>query len=100
MALKSPLVDVNRETMRSLVQEVLDSVVEVLYAKNQDYGDAWQAHGIASVLVRLSDKSLRLENLDGKEALVVDEQVADTLIDIIGYSILGLMYENARKGIV
>ena len=65
--------------------------------KNADYGDAWQKHGLAGVLVRISDKALRLQNLEGKEALVVDEKVDDTLMDIAGYALLGLLKERSKR---
>jgi len=65
-------------------------IVDLVLAKNHDYGDAWQKHGLAGVLVRISDKALRLENLEGKEALVVEAE-ADTLRDIAGYALLGLL---------
>jgi hypothetical protein len=40
----------------------------------------------------LADKFFRVENVDGKEALITNETVAKTLIDAIGYSLLGLVY--------
>lgn len=65
-------------------------VRETVLAKNHDYGSAYQRHGVAGILVRLSDKALRLENLQGHAALVVDESARDTLLDIAGYALLGM----------
>ena len=76
--------------------ELAQDVVLLLLEKNADYGDAWQKHGVAGVLVRISDKSLRLKNLVGQEALVVDEKVEDTLMDIAGYALLGLLKERQK----
>lgn len=84
---------VNRE---SLEREMAD-VIDLLLRKNADYGDAWQKHGVAGVLVRISDKALRLQNLSGREALVVDEKIEDTLRDIAGYAFLGLLKEHERS---
>lgn len=81
---------------RQELESILDEVIEIILRKNADYGDAWQRHGVAGVLVRLSDKSLRLQNLEGREALVVDESVTDTLIDIVGYAALGLLHQRSR----
>jgi hypothetical protein len=82
---------VTRESLERIAADVIDLVLR----KNSDYGDAWQKHGIAGVLVRLSDKALRLETLsDGRTALVTDEQWSDTLRDIAGYALLGLLLEG------
>lgn len=74
-----------------------DEIVTLLMEKNADYGDAWQKHGVAGVLVRISDKSLRLQNLEGREALVVDETIRDTLRDIAGYALLGLLKVESQQ---
>ena len=60
--------------------------------KNADYQDSWQRQGLGGCLVRLADKFFRVENVNGKEALITNETVAKTLIDAIGYSMLGLVY--------
>lgn len=81
---------VTREALEAVASDLIDRVL----MKNEDYGNAWQRHGIAGVLVRVSDKALRLENLaDGREAIVIDETWADTLRDIAGYALLGLLRE-------
>lgn len=85
-------------TRESLEKEASD-IVDLLLAKNADYGDAWQKHGLAGVLIRISDKSLRLENLNGREAVVVDEAVEDTLRDIAGYALLGLLRGRGKKDV-
>ncbi len=76
---------------------IAQDVAMLVLEKNADYGDAWQKHGLAGVLVRISDKALRLQNLEGKEALVVDEKVDDTLMDIAGYALLGLLKERSKQ---
>lgn len=79
----------------NVLNEVCQEVIQIVLSKNNDYGDAWQKQGIAGVMVRLSDKLCRVESLsDGREVLIADEKLQDTLIDAIGYSILGLLYLN------
>lgn len=80
------------------IDRVFEKVKKILLKKNHDYGDAWQRHGAVGVMVRLSDKSLRLESLSSKEALVLDENISDTLFDIIGYSVLGLLWYGESVG--
>lgn len=78
---------------------------DLYYKKSNDYGDSFGATyrqlGIASALVRISDKYNRLMSLGtGKEQMVNDESIRDTLIDLANYSlmtILELDYENRKK---
>jgi len=75
------------------LQKVMQGCIELIMRKNKDYGDAWQKHGIVGVGVRISDKAVRLETLsDGREALVVDEDINETLRDVLSYCALGLLY--------
>lgn len=83
---------VSEETLREKTEEI----IQLLLRKNTDYGNAWEKHGVAGVLVRISDKALRLKNLEGKEALVVDEGIRDTLRDIAGYALLGLLKKDSE----
>jgi len=82
---------------REAATEVSEDIVDLLCIKNHDYGDAWRKHGIAGILVRISDKSLRLITLNGQEALVVNESSEDTLRDIAGYAIFGLIALKEQK---
>lgn len=70
-----------------------------LLAKNKDYGSsAWATPALAphltcgeSILVRMSDKIHRINNLLGQAddgLAVTDETVNDTFLDLAGYSLL------------
>lgn len=84
------------EVTRQALLDICLSVVGKIMEKNADYGDAWQAQGMNGSMVRLADKLYRVENLaDGREMLVQGESLEDTLIDAIGYSLLGLLYIRA-----
>lgn len=70
--------------------------LNALYArKNADYGDSfsksYKEYGLASVCMRLDDKLNRLKSLRKKEALVADESIGDTLIDLANYAIMTLV---------
>lgn len=68
-------------------------VIELVLDKNEDYGDSWQASGILGVLCRISDKLMRVETIsDGRQALVANEGIGNTLLDTIGYSMLALLW--------
>lgn len=89
--LKKVTVETLNNFVGSLVKKA-DPIIDILLKKNSDYGDAWQRYDIFTPLIRLNDKLLRVENLSsGKTALVPDESVADTLVDIVGYGLLALL---------
>lgn len=63
-----------------------DHLAGTLYSKNQ-------AYGLSVIGVRLSDKYNRIEHLiTNHELKENDESLEDTLLDLAGYSILGLKY--------
>lgn len=64
--------------------------------KNHDYGDSFHTtyleEGMAMPRIRLSDKLNRFKMLSkGKDALVNDESIRDTLIDLANYAIMTVM---------
>lgn len=70
-------------------------VLPVLIRKQRDYGhENIRRFGRKGLIVRLHDKVARLENLleSGKEPS--NESIKDTLLDIVGYSAIGIMWEE------
>lgn len=76
---------------RDSIGVVFDDVTETLICKNTDYGNVWEKNGVVGLLVRLGDKLTRLETISNRRALVADETVRDTLVDIIGYATLAIL---------
>jgi hypothetical protein len=76
-------------------QELLDNLHELYINKNHDYGDSvhdtYIKYGLTSFLVRLEDKLNRARTLSNKEALINDEKINDTLLDMANYAILAVM---------
>ena len=74
--------------------EILNTVIK----KQRDYGHKNIAKfGITGLVIRVHDKVARVENLMKKEKYVnavLDETMLDTLMDIIGYSIIAYMWLN------
>lgn len=60
-------------------------------AKNADYGDAFRAHGIAGVMVRIGDKTMRAIRVSLNTIQVETETLRDTLLDLHNYSAMALM---------
>jgi hypothetical protein len=82
------------EQMRFVQTEGL----ELFKKKNQDYGDAFAEYGIVGVLVRMGDKIKRLQSIsNNKIALVDDEKMRDTLIDLHNYAAMAIMLLDEKK---
>lgn len=78
-----------------LHKKIISDMHEVYLAKNNDYGnsvhDTYKKYGMTSFLVRMEDKLNRLYSLSMKKAMVQDEKIEDTLLDLANYSILAIM---------
>ena len=79
-----------------------DKLAATLQEKNQAYGDSFtesvDKFGKTVIAVRLSDKFNRICNLIKRGELKEnDESLEDTLLDMAGYSILGLKWLNEHK---
>ena len=79
-----------------------DKLAATLEAKNQAYGDSFtkslDEDGLLVLKIRLGDKFNRISELikNGKFK-ENDESLEDTLLDMAGYSILGLKYLEEHK---
>lgn len=76
-------------------KELLDSLHNLYIAKNRDYGDSvhdtYEKYGLVSFLVRLEDKLNRARTLSKQAAVVQDEKIEDTLMDMANYAILAVI---------
>lgn len=80
-------------------QEILlTHVVTTVIKKQRDYGHNNIAKfGITGLVIRVHDKVARTENLlmkQNHENAVEDESLFDTLMDIVGYSVIAFMWLN------
>ena len=78
-------------------KDYTNHLAEILQEKNQAYGDSFTKSvddfGKTVIAVRLSDKFNRICNLIKRgEDKENDESLEDTLLDLAGYSILGLKW--------
>lgn len=78
-------------------KEIIDSMHDLYVRKNKDYGDSvhdtYERYGMTSFLVRMEDKLNRVKTLTDNNAiaLVSDEKIEDTLIDLANYAILAII---------
>jgi len=80
------------------LDKILNKIKDTILMKNKRYGNSFhqtiEEYGVMALLIRLTDKLNRL-----KTAYQYRESMEDTLIDIAGYAILGLIeLENIKNG--
>lgn len=85
------------------IDGILASVTDILLKKNQDYGGASFDLGLNGNMVHLWDKVRRYRSLIERQMKSSSgqpnfESIEDTLRDIIGYSVIGLLiFEQETK---
>lgn len=76
-------------------KEFCDYLNNLYIEKNHDYGDSvhdtFLKYGLTSFLVRMEDKLNRARTLNTKDALVNDEKITDTLLDLANYAIIAVI---------
>lgn len=79
-------------TFNEACESVVLDLADLISAKQYDYGkDNILGFGEQGLVVRLWDKINRLKNLIWNNQRPKNESVEDTLNDIAGYAIIGLM---------
>lgn len=76
------------------LKKISDEVIDILLKKNEDYEGASFDLGLNGNMVHLWDKTKRYRNLIEKKNLGITpnyESIEDTLKDIIGYAMIGLV---------
>lgn len=83
------------------IRQIALEIAQLVEKKNHDYDNSFDKtmdkYGDTAYFLRIEDKLNRLINLSKKQAKVSDENVEDTLKDIIGYTLLMLNYKNKKK---
>lgn len=74
-----------------------EDLISTLIKKQRDYGHHNIAkYGREGLIIRVHDKLARLENLTKNDTIssAQNEPVSDTILDIAGYSAIGMMWES------
>lgn len=83
------------------IKKITDEVTKILLKKNADYGSASFDLGLNGNMVHIWDKTRRYRTLvENKDKAPNFESIEDTLRDIIGYAVIGLIIlenENSSK---
>lgn len=82
-------------------KKIIMRLHKLFIQKSTDYGrsthDTYEKYGLTSFLVRLEDKLNRARTISKQEALVKDEKIEDTLLDMANYAILAVMELRGYK---
>ena len=72
--------------------------LNIFTKKNHDYGDSFATYGPTGVIVRIGDKIQRLHSITRKGiAMVNDESIRDTLMDLHNYCAMAIMLMDEDK---
>ncbi|MCU7549817.1 DUF1599 domain-containing protein [Chitinophagaceae bacterium LB-8] len=84
------------------LKSITEEVIQVLLKKNEDYGGASFDLGLNGNMVHLWDKVKRYKTLIEKKLCQGEapnfESIQDTLRDIIGYALIGLVILDSENG--
>lgn len=79
-------------------REVQNESFELFKKKNNDYGNAFEEFGTIGILVRMNDKIKRAMTISSnKIALIDDESMRDTLVDLHNYCALAVSLIDKEK---
>ena len=77
-------------------KNIAKGMIETYVRKNHDYGNSFDKSldkfGLVASVVRIGDKMNRIESLVQKKAMVQDESIRDTLLDMANYAIMTVMW--------
>jgi hypothetical protein len=97
---------VTRDDLFILHTQLCREAKKLMVAKNHDYSSktdpfrSFRMFGGKGILVRMGDKLTRLESfMDKGELKVKDENVRDTVLDLINYSVLlyGYLQDGGKQ---
>lgn len=82
-------------------KDIVKGMIETYVRKNHDYGNSFDKSldkfGLVASVVRIGDKMNRIESLVQKKAMVQDESIRDTLLDMANYAIMTVMWVDNQK---
>ncbi|MFT3995657.1 MAG: DUF1599 domain-containing protein [Dysgonomonas sp.] len=88
----SDSVDMSVDEVMSLYDKHMTQTKELMYAKNHDYDEAWRAMRISSYTDLILTKIYRTKQIEeNKGATIVSEGIDANYMDMVNYSLFGLI---------
>lgn len=82
-------------------KDLTGKMCETYIRKNHDYGNSFDKSldkfGLVASAVRIGDKMNRIESLVQEKAMVQDESIKDTLLDMASYCVMTIMWLNNNR---
>lgn len=89
---KSVPTDIPPDQLEQLYDEQIGQVIELLFAKNHDYGEAWRDMRVSSMTDIILMKLLRTKQIeDNQGSTLVSEGVEANYMDMINYAVFCLI---------
>ena len=86
------------EDAMSLYDRHLQRTIDLMMAKNHDYGEAWRQMRVSSMVDLILMKLRRIKQIEDNEGVtLVSEGVEGGYMDIINYSLFCLIRLNGKK---
>ena len=91
--------DIPTDELERLYDQEIGQVIDLLFAKNHDYGEAWREMRVSSMTDIILMKLLRTKQIEDNQGYtLVSEGVAANYMDMINYAVfclIKLSYSNA-----
>ncbi|GAB4018463.1 DUF1599 domain-containing protein [Spirosoma koreense] len=88
--------DIPADELERLYDQQVGQVMDLLFAKNHDYGEAWREMRVSSMTDIILMKLLRTKQIeDNRGATLVSEGVDANYMDMINYAVFCLIKSNA-----
>lgn len=88
--------DIPADELEQLYDAQIGQVIELLFAKNHDYGEAWREMRVSSMTDIILMKLLRTKQIeDNRGNTLVSEGVEANYMDMINYAVFCLIKSNA-----
>ena len=90
-----PRIDIPADELERLYDEQIGRVIELLFAKNHDYGEAWRDMRVSSMTDIILMKLLRTKQIeDNRGSTLVSEGVEANYMDMVNYAVFCLIKIN------
>ncbi len=89
---ENPALEIPFEKLKELYKQQVGEVMELLFNKNHDYGEAWREMRVSSMTDIILMKLLRIKQIEDNEGrTLVSEGIKSGYQDIINYSVFCLI---------
>ncbi|GAB4035827.1 DUF1599 domain-containing protein [Spirosoma jeollabukense] len=93
---KDARTDIPTDELEQLYDAQIGQVIDLLFAKNHDYGEAWREMRVSSMTDIILMKLLRTKQIeDNRGNTLVSEGVEANYMDMINYAVFCLIKSNA-----